>query len=313
MRAFSSDTFVLPLPAGHRFPMAKYRRLRERVEAELPTVRVEPAPAAPWWAIEAVHDPAYVHRVRTGTLDRKEVRAIGFPWSPEMVIRSRRSVGATVAATQAALREGVGANLAGGTHHAGHARGQGYCVFNDVAVALGVARARHGVGRVAVVDLDVHQGNGTAEMLAGDPHSFTLSVHGQKNFPFHKAQSDLDLGLPDGVGDAGYLEAVERGLEAISAWGRPELVFYVAGVDPFEGDTLGRTSVSAEGLRRRDATVLSWAASVGAATVVCMAGGYAKEVEVIASLHLATLTEAAARCRVASAAPGPRSAPDATL
>jgi len=241
-----------------------------------------------------VHDATYVARVSTGALSRAEVRRIGFPWSPELVERSRRSVGGTVAAAAAALQEGVAANLAGGTHHAFADRGEGFCVFNDVAVAVRDMQAAGRASRVAVIDLDVHQGNGTAAIFAGDPHVFTLSVHGRNNFPFHKEASDLDIELEDGCADDTYLSAVERGLDAALADGA-DLVFYVAGADPHEGDRLGRLAVTAAGLAERDRLVLNRCARDGIPVTVVMSGGYGREVSQTVDIHLATIRAAAAR------------------
>ena len=216
VRAYYSDHFVLPLPDGHRFPMAKYARLRERVIAEgvvAPGDLVE-APAAPWEALTLVHTPGYVAAVAAGTLPAEMIRRIGFPWSPAMVERSRRSAGATIAAARTALVEGAAVNLAGGTHHAFADRGEGYCVFNDVAVATRVVQHEGRCRRVAVVDCDVHQGNGTAAIFRDDPSVFTFSLHGARNYPFRKETSDLDVELPDGAGDDEYLEALGTHLPA---------------------------------------------------------------------------------------------------
>ena len=290
MRAFTSDTFVLPLPPTHRFPIAKYRRLRERVAAELRDVALTPATPVDREALLRVHAADYVDRALDGRLDPLEVRALGFPQIPELPGRERHSVGGTVDAARAALRDGVAVNLAGGTHHAGPARAQGYCLFNDAAVAIAALRAE-GLGRALVVDLDVHQGNGTAECFADEPAVFTLSVHGAKNFPFHKAESDLDVALPDGVDDPAYLDAVDAALDAGFAH-RPELVVYNAGVDVFAGDRLGRMAVSAAGVAARDRRVFDRCAADRIPVAVVMGGGYAADVEAIVDLHLQTIREA---------------------
>jgi acetoin utilization deacetylase AcuC-like enzyme len=300
---YSADAFVLPLPAGHRFPMEKYARLRARVEAAgLGELRTPPA--ASRRELLRAHDPGYVERVFTGDLDRAEVRAIGFPWSPALVERSRRSTGATIAAARAALRAhpearrraagiGVGVNLAGGTHHASRDRGEGFCVFNDAAVAARAMQAEGRIDRAIVIDCDVHQGNGTAAILDGDPTIFTLSIHGAKNFPFTKEESDLDVALADGTGDAAYLaalaDAVDRGLAA----SRPELAIYLAGADPFAGDSLGRLGLSKAGLAARDRLVFSRCAAAGIPVVAAMAGGYAESIDDIVDIHLATVAIAA--------------------
>ena len=296
MEAFDCDHFVLPLPAGHRFPMDKYARLRARVVEDRlldDGTLVEPPPIA-WSDLERVHTRDYVERVRDGRLTREEQRRIGFPWSPEMVERSRRSVGGTLAAARAALRDGVAANLAGGTHHAFRDRGEGYCVFNDVAVAAVTLLETGRVRQIAVVDLDVHQGNGTAAIFAGEPRVFTCSLHGAGNFPFHKERSDLDVALPDGIDDEAYLGHLLPALDDVLATS-PDLVFYLAGADPYEGDRLGRMRLTIDGLRRRDAIVLGRCLVEQVPVAVSMAGGYAPDIDAIARIHAGTIAEAA-RC-----------------
>lgn len=295
MRLFYADHFVLPLPEGHRFPMAKYARLRERA-ASIPGVRLEVPPAATVPELSRAHDPRYVERVLRGALDVREVRRIGFPWSDAMVERSRRSVGGTLSAARAALVEGVAGNLAGGTHHAGVAFGEGYCVFNDVAVTARVLLDEGRVTRVAVIDADVHQGNGTAEILGGDPRAFTFSVHGARNFPFRKVPGSLDLALDDGAGDDEYLAAIERGLDEGVRRFQPDLVLYLAGADPYEGDALGKLAVSKAGLRERDRRVFSSCAARSIPVAVCMGGGYAPGIDDVVDIHLATFEEAARSC-----------------
>jgi len=293
MQAFHSDRYLLPLPPGHRFPRSKYRLLRERVAGFADLVANEAA-AASDAQLTLVHDADYVRAVVNGTLTAAEQRAIGFPWSEEMVERSRRSVGATIAAARAALAEGVAANLAGGTHHAAAGRGSGYCVFNDVAVATHVLQAEAAL-RVAVVDLDVHQGDGTAAIFAGDPSVFTISLHGAKNFPFRKATSDLDLALADGCGDADYLSALDGALAALAREHavRPfGLTFYLAGADPHEGDRLGRLKVSADGLLERDRRVLAVLGEQRIPVALAMAGGYGHDLDVTVSIQAATIAAA---------------------
>ena len=293
MQAFHSDRHLLPLPPGHRFPRSKYRLLRERVAGlvDLEAHEAEPVGDAD---LARVHEPAYVAAVTSGTLGAAEQRAIGFPWSAEMVERSRRSVGATVAAARAALVEGVAANLAGGTHHASASRGSGYCVFNDVAVASRVLQAEAPL-RIVVVDLDVHQGDGTAAIFAGDPSVFTISLHGAKNFPFRKAASDLDVALPDGCGDADYLRALDRALEvlveehAVQPFG---LAFYLAGADPHEGDRLGRLKLSSAGLLSRDRRVLTLLGELRIPVALTMAGGYGHDLDVTVAIQAATIEAA---------------------
>jgi acetoin utilization deacetylase AcuC-like enzyme len=293
MQAFHSDRFVLPLPVGHRFPRTKYRLLRERV-AGLADLDVREADAASEADLALVHSPAYVAAVLDGSLSAAEQRAIGFPWSQEMVDRSRRSVGATLAAARAALAEGVAANLVGGTHHAAAARGSGYCVFNDVAIAARRLQSEAPL-RIAVVDLDVHQGDGTAAIFAGDDSVFTLSLHGAKNFPFRKAASDLDVALPDGCADAQYLAALDGALDVL--WreheSRPfDLAFYLAGADPHEGDRLGRLKLSAAGLLERDRRVLAGLGARRIPVALAMAGGYGHDLDVTVAIQAATIEAA---------------------
>lgn len=296
MRLFFTDHFVLPLPEGHRFPMEKYARLRERVAAELvpPHELVVPEPASDEDLLR-VHGSDYLSRVAAGTLGREEVRRIGFPWSPEMVERSRRSAGATLAACRAALAdgEGISVNLAGGTHHAFADRGEGYCVFNDTAVAARAMQAEGLARQVLVVDCDVHQGNGTAAIFRDDPSVFTFSIHGAKNFPFRKERSDLDVELPDGAGDREYAEALERGLAAALSRFEPDLALYVSGADPYEGDRLGRIRVSKAGLSARDRFVLGTLRSAAIPVAVTMAGGYARDVSDTVAIHFETVRIAA--------------------
>ena len=293
MQAFHSDRHLLPLPPGHRFPRSKYRLLRERV-ATLADLDANEAALASDADLVRVRDPVYVAAVTSGTLGAAEQRAIGFPWSEEMVERSRRSVGATVAAARAALAEGVAANLAGGTHHASASRGSGYCVFNDVAVAARILQAEAPL-RIVVVDLDVHQGDGTAAIFAGDASVFTISLHGAKNFPFRKAASDLDVALPDGCGDADYLPALDRAL-AVLADEHAErpfgLAFYLAGADPHEGDRLGRLKLSAAGLLARDRRVLALLGGLGVPVALAMAGGYGHDLDVTVAIQAATIEAA---------------------
>jgi acetoin utilization deacetylase AcuC-like enzyme len=294
MKVFSSERFVLPLPAGHRFPMAKYARLRERVLSELAGVELmEPEPASDE-ILALAHDPAYIDRVVNGQLSAKEQRTIGFPWSKQMVERSRRSVGATLGACNVALAEGVAVNLAGGTHHAMRDGGQGYCVFNDAAIATRVLQKRDGLRRIAIVDLDVHQGNGTASILAGDETSFTLSIHCESNFPFRKEHSDLDVGLAAGTGDDEYLNALERGLAHLLERFAPQFIIYLAGADAHCGDRLGRLKLTTDGLERRDERVFRLARELGVPIAVAMAGGYGNDIEQTVAVHFNTVRAARA-------------------
>lgn len=258
--------------------------LRMRVSEALPAIRLAVPPAATDEELIRVHTREYVSAVTNGSLDPASVRRIGFPWSPELVERSRRSTGASIAAARSALKDGASANLAGGTHHAFPDRGEGFCVFNDVAVAARAIQAEGSVDRIAIVDLDVHQGNGTAAIFRGDSSVFTCSVHGENNFPFRKEQSDLDIALTDGAGDREFLSAVEEGLEAVRET-TPELMFYIAGADPFSGDRLGRLTVSKAGLLERDELVVTCCRTHRIPLVVVMSGGYAQNVQDIVDIH----------------------------
>ncbi len=278
--------------------MAKYTRLREKVISEriIAPEDLRVPDAATRDDLLLAHTPRYVDAVIGGTLDAREQRRIGFPWSLAMAERARRSVGATIAATHQAIADGASANLAGGTHHSFPDHGEGYCVFNDVAVAARVAQRDHGLRRLLVVDLDVHQGNGTARMFAADESVFTLSIHAAGNFPFRKETSDLDVELPDGTGDAAYLDVLDSALEGAFARATPELVFYVAGADPYEGDRLGKLKLTVQGLRERDRRVFDRVRRCGRSGVPCvvtMAGGYCPDVDVIATIHANTIREAA--------------------
>ncbi len=302
MKAFHSDHFVLPLPAGHRFPMSKYRLLRQACESTLPAVTLAAAAPASHGELALAHDPAWIEGVEDGTLSAAQQREIGFPWSRAMVLRSRHSVGATIAAARSALfdGEGVAANLAGGTHHAYAHKGSGYCVFNDVAVAARLMQAewhrhRRRLLRVIVIDLDVHQGNGTAAIFRDDPTVFTLSLHGARNFPLRKETSDLDVELPDGCADAPYLAALDGALQ--QAWRRhgdalPGLAFYLAGADPHEDDRLGRLKISAAGLADRDRRVFDSLRERRIPVAVSMAGGYGRDIHTTVAIQQRTLHEA---------------------
>lgn len=295
MKAFYSDTFVLPLPPEHRFPMAKYRLLKERVLAEciIAPQDLIAAEAATHEDLLRAHDADYVAKVMDGTLSAKEQRRIGFPWSPELRKRSVRTVGATIGACHAALQDGFAVNLAGGTHHAYRDHGEGYCVFNDAAVAARTLQAEGLVRRVVVIDCDVHQGNWTAAILADDPSIFTFSIHGAKNFPFYKERSDLDLELLDGTTDEVYLMLVEEGTRRALAQSSPDLAIYLAGADPYFKDRLGRMAVSMDGLAERDRIVLNLCREAGLPVAIAMAGGYADNVDDIVAIHLQTVRTAA--------------------
>jgi acetoin utilization deacetylase AcuC-like enzyme len=295
VKVFYSDHFVLPLPEGHRFPMVKYSMLRERVAAAgvcAPGEMRVPRPVSDEEILRC-HTEGYLRRVVSGTLTAKEMRRIGFPWSERMVERSRRASGGTLGACLAALEDGFAANLAGGTHHAFADRGEGYCVFNDSAIAARAVQAEGLVERVVVLDTDVHQGNGTAAILGGDASVYTFSIHGAKNFPFRKEESDLDVALPDGADDGEYLDALEGGLEKALDRSGAQLAVYLAGADPFEDDRLGRLCVTREGLAERDRLVLESCRERGIPVAVTMAGGYAREVEDTVDIHFQSIERAA--------------------
>ncbi len=294
VRIYSTDHFVLPLPAGHRFPMQKYARLRERVAEVAADLLVVPE-AATREQLSLVHDPGYVAAVIEGTLPERALRRIGFPWSAAMVERSRRSVGATISACRAASTEGCGINLAGGTHHAHRDFGEGFCVFNDAAVAARVMQAEGRAARILIVDLDVHQGDGTAAIFADDADVYTLSLHGRDNFPFRKRASRLDVEFADGTGDDAYLSALSIALPTALSAARADLAIYLAGADPYLGDRLGRLALSKAGLAARDTLVFEAMRSRGIPVAVTMAGGYAKTVDDIVDIHLATVALALER------------------
>ena len=307
LHAWSSARYVIPLPAGHRFPIAKYAMVRDRALAEglVPAERLHEPPRATVEALHRVHTARYVGSILRGALSEDEQRRIGFPWSPHLVERSLRAVGGTGEAAAAALRDGVAINLAGGTHHAFPDHGEGFCVFNDVAVAIRALQAQGSISRAAVIDLDVHQGNGTHAVFAGDASVFTFSMHGSRNYPFRAANGaprkdephpyglrvpgDLDIDLPDGTGDDEYLRALEPALPAVLASAMPDLVVYLAGADPHEGDRLGRMAMSFAGLMRRDAMVLEACREVGIPVAITIAGGYGRRLEDTVQVHLNTI------------------------
>ncbi len=292
MELFFSDTFELPLPVGHRFPMSKYRLLRDRIVASAlhDRCRLQVAPAATNDELALAHCRDYIRRVQAGELSDLEIRRIGFPWSLKMVERSRRSSGASIAAAKSAVRTGsVAVNLAGGTHHASRAVGGGYCVFNDACVAIRVLQRDGLISRAVIVDLDVHQGNGSADICQDDSSIFTCSLHCDKNYPFLKAHSDLDVALPEGIDDEGYLRALDQTLAQIAEVFAPQFVFYLAGADPYLGDRLGRMRLTKHGLERRDRRVFDWCWSQGLPVAVAMAGGYSPNVADIVDIHFQTV------------------------
>ena len=325
MQVFYATQFVLPLPPGHRFPMVKYQLLRDRLAAERPEIRLMQAESASDGELALAHSPAYIKAISDGSISPQLMREIGFPWTVAMGERARRSVGATIAACRAAFLDGVAANIAGGTHHSSADKGGGFCVFNDAAVAARLMQAECGRGysphaggqdcgaarqggspalgrpggarrqplQVAVIDLDVHQGNGTASIFRRDPTVFTLSLHGQKNFPFRKEASDLDVDLPDGCRDDEYLQALELALVELERRFDPGLVIYLAGADPHEGDRLGRLKLTWDGLEARDRRVFDWAFHRRIPLAFAMAGGYGVRIEDTVQVQLNTFRVAA--------------------
>jgi acetoin utilization deacetylase AcuC-like enzyme len=291
-RLFYCDHHRIPLPAGHKFPMRKYGLLRELLAADGRFV-FEPAPFAGESDIGLAHDPDYVRRFLAGTLDPRTVRRIGFPWSGQLVRRTLASVGGTLAAARDALDSGFGGNLAGGTHHASRAEGSGFCVFNDLAVAIRALGRDSLAARAAVIDLDVHQGDGTALIFEHDPAVLTLSLHGRNNFPFRKQRSRIDVDLPDGTGDDEYLPALASVLPRVFDF-RPQVVFYQSGVDALAGDRLGRLALTHQGLKRRDRMVLEACRDHGFPVAVTLGGGYADPIERSAEAHANTFRTAAA-------------------
>lgn len=294
MKLFYSDIFELPLPDGHRFPMSKYTLLRERIANELVDkgASLEVAPSATDPQILLVHTREYLDRVKYGGLSQLEQRRIGFPWTLKMVERSRRSTGASIAAAKAALSEGAAFNLAGGTHHAFADRGQGFCVFNDVCVAAKVLRQEGLARRALVIDCDVHQGNGTASIAIDDPDLFTFSMQCESNFPFRKTNGDLDIDLKAETGDEDYLAAMSSGIDESLSRFDPDVVFFLAGADPYMDDRLGLLSLSKAGLMQRDELLFSICRERNLPVAVSMAGGYADDVNDIVDIHFATVATA---------------------
>lgn len=291
MKIFFADTVPLNLPEGHRFPAVKYPLLRQRVLESGLFATHEMIAAAPIGAglLCLAHTPDYVQRVLGGQLSEKEIRRIGLPWSPDLVDRSLCSVGATLAACRAALAEGISANLGGGTHHAYPDHGEGYCVFNDVAVALQVLLGEGCIQRALIVDCDVHQGNGSAAIFAADPRVYILDFYGAKNFPFHKEPVSQAVPLPDNTGDEGYLETLQTALPHAIQAAEADLAVYLAGSDAFEGDSLGRLKLTKAGLEKRDRYVLHLLRQARLPTCIVMAGGYARTITDTVDIHFATL------------------------
>lgn len=296
LHAWTSARYVVPLPPGHRFPIEKYERLRRRVvdEGLVPATHLhEPARVDREFLLR-VHTADYVDRLARGALTAAEVRRIGFPWSPDLVERSLRAVGGTCEAVTHALHAGIAINLAGGTHHAFPTHGEGFCVFNDVAVAVRQVLETGRIRRAAIIDLDVHQGNGTHAIFADDPRVFTFSMHGGRNYPFHKVPGTLDIELDDGVGDEHYLALLADALPRVLTASSPDLVVYLAGADPHEGDRLGRLALTFDGLARRDHMVLHAAREVGIPVAITIAGGYGRDIDTTVEVHCRTVRIAAA-------------------
>lgn len=295
MRIFCTDQFRFFLPEGHTFPIDKYTLLRQRVlatslvrpeELSIPHVATDKE-------ITRAHDAGYLRRVKNGELTAQEIRRIGFPWSADLVERARRSSGATIEACRTALEDGLAVNLAGGTHHAFRDRGEGFCVFNDSVIASRAMQIENRARRIVIIDCDVHQGNGTAAILAGDSTVFTFSIHGENNFPVRKEKSDLDIPLQDGADDMIYLEALEKGLRRSLRLADPDLAIYLAGADPFVGDRYGHLALSKEGLAQRDQLVLDHCRRRDIPVAITMAGGYARQVEDTVDIHVQTVKRAA--------------------
>lgn len=291
LQLWSSARYTFPLPAGHRFPIAKYELLRQRVVRDglVAADRVQDPARASAETLRLVHTDDYVARLTEGGLARDELRRLGFPWSELLVERSYRAVGGTCEAARAALHEGVAMNLAGGTHHAFADRGEGFCVFNDVAVAIRMLQREGRIRRAAIVDLDVHQGNGTHAIFAGDASVFTFSMHGRRNYPFAKVAGCVDVELDDATSDDVYLARLAATLPSVLAAAAPDLVVYLAGADPYVGDRLGRLGLSLDGLARRDAMVLGACREVGIPVAITIAGGYGRDIGDTVQAHLNTV------------------------
>ena len=291
MKLFYIDTFGFPLPEGHRFPLEKYYRLRERIIREGPVAQKHffVPHAATDDELAKAHALDYINRVKKGLLTSQEMRRIGFPWSAELVERSRRSCGATIEACREALRDGIAVHLAGGTHHAFRNYGEGYCLFNDSAVASRLVQSEGKVQRITIIDCDVHKGNGTASILADDSSIYTFSIHGKKNFPFDHEKSDLDIPLDDNTDDATYLAALEQGLSHALRVSDPDLALYLAGSDPYTKDRFGRLSLTKQGLAERDRLVFHQCLRKRIPVALTMAGGYAQKVEDTVDIHFQTV------------------------
>ena len=300
LHCWTSARYTIPLPTHHRFPIAKYALLRDAVIAGglVPPAHIHEPDRPPIESLRLVHTERYIQAVLTGALSDAEQRRIGLPWSEPLVERSFRAVGGTCEAAATALDRGVTMNLAGGTHHAFPDHGEGFCVFNDVAVAIRALQRDRRIRRAVVIDLDVHQGNGTHAIFAGDPSVFTFSMHGGRNYPFHKVPGSLDVELADGSGDDDYLAALAAALPGVLSASAPDLAIYLAGADAHEGDRLGRLCMTFDGLARRDVMVLDSCREVGIPVVITIAGGYGRNIEDSVRVHLNTVRIASELARL---------------
>ena len=296
MKVFYHDLFTFPLPEKNRFPVEKYTRLREAILAEqiVPLENLRVSDPATDEQLSLAHDLDYIDKMKHGRLGENEIRKIGFPWSPQLVERACISVGSTISTCRSALSDGISVYLAGGTHQAYRDRGEGFCIFNDAVVAARLMQSEGRAKQIVILDCDVHQGNGTANILAKDSTIFTFSIHGANNYPFVKEESDLDIPLPDGVGDEEYLAALSEGLNDPIKTTDADLVIYLAGADAFVDDRLGRLSLTKEGLATRDEIVLSHCRAAGLPVAIVMGGGYAPEIQDIVDIHLNTVRIATA-------------------
>jgi len=299
MKVFRTDQFEMPLPGGHPFPLTKYGGLFRRVVESglVQSDEIVVPSAASDEQLLLVHSADYVRRMSAGELSDAEIRKLGFPWSAELVARSRRTTGGTIEAAREALASGWGINLAGGTHHAFADRGEGYCVFNDAAVAIRVLQAEGRMRRAVIVDADVHQGNGTAAIFASDPTVFTFSIHNGKNYPLKKETSDLDIELDEGAGDEEFLAGLQRGLAQAIPQSRADLLIYLAGADPFWDDRFGRLKVTKAGLAERDRMVFDHTEAAGLPVAIAMAGGYSRNIDDLVDIHFGAVEEAIRRAR----------------
>ena len=294
MKIFYTDHFNFPLPADHRFPIEKYSLLRQQILRDdiVDAIKFCAPRAATDREIVRAHSPAYLTRLQNGEMTRKEMRRIGFPWSAELVERARRSAGATIETGLAAIKEKIAVSLSGGTHHAFRDRGEGYCLLNDSVIAARALQSENTLKKIMIIDCDVHQGNGTAAILANDATIFTFSIHGKNNFPSRKEKSDLDVALEDEIGDRVYLEALEKGLIGALDIFEAEMVIYLAGADPYENDRFGRLGLSKAGLLERDRMVFRYCQKAAIPVAVTMAGGYAKNIQDSVDIHFQTVKQA---------------------